>query len=163
MDVEKNNGCSEYREVTLTDYGLMVFRLMLGVFILVHGWQKLINFEMLRLVFPDPIGIGSLASLSLIIFAEFVCSILIIIGLFTRLATIPLIVGMSVAAFVIHGNAPFATKELSMLYSVFGVGLLLTGAGRHSVDHVLRNFYSSIWAKCCKKKAINRISKLFLD
>lgn len=152
MDIEKNNGSSEYREITLTDYGLMVFRLMLGIFMLVHGWQKLINFEMLRTVFPDPIGIGSLASLSLIIFAEFVCSILIILGLFTRLATIPLIIGMCVAAFVIHGNDPFATKELSMIYLVFYVGILLTGAGKHSIDYLLRNFYSSIWTKCCKKK-----------
>lgn len=152
MEVKNKNVCSESCKANLTDYGLVVFRLVLGVFMLLHGWQKLSNFEMFSTAFPDPIGLGPSVSLSLIIFAEFCCSILLILGLFTRLATIPLIIGMSVAAFVIHGNDPFATKELSMLYLLLYVGILLTGAGKYSVDYVLRNFYASICAKCCKTK-----------
>ena len=119
MEVKSNKACSESCKSSLSNYGLVIFRLALGVFMLTHGWQKISNFDMLSTVFPDPLGLSSSISLSLIIFAEFFCSILLILGLSTRLATIPLIIGMSVAAFVIHGNDPFSTKELSLLYLLF--------------------------------------------
>ncbi len=152
MEVRNNNECSKSCKANLTDYGLVIFRLVLGGFMLSHGWQKLSNFEMFSTAFPDPIGLGASVSLSMIIFAEFFCSILLILGLFTRLATIPLIIGMAVAAFVIHGNDPFATKELSLLYLISYVGILFTGAGKYSIDYLLRNFYSSICAIFCKRK-----------
>ena len=152
MEVKSNKVCSESCKSSLSNYGLVIFRLVLGVFMLTHGWQKISNFDMLSTVFPDPLGLSSSISLSLIIFAEFFCSILLILGLSTRLATIPLIIGMSVAAFVIHGNDPFSTKELSLLYLLFYIGLLLTGAGKYSVDYLLKDFYSSICSKCCKTK-----------
>lgn len=71
---------------------------------------------------------SSQLGLSLIIFAEFFCSIALILGLFTRLATIPLIIGMGVAAFVAHGADPFSVKEMSLLYLGIYVTLLLTGS-----------------------------------
>jgi putative oxidoreductase len=85
------------------------------------------------------------------VFAEFFCSILLILGLFTRLAAIPLVIGMAVAAFVVHGADPFAAKELSLLYLFIYVALIFTGPGRHSVDYVLRIVYAKIHARICKK------------
>lgn len=152
MEVKENGKCSESCKISLTNYGLLVFRLVLGGFMLTHGWQKLSNFDAFSTAFPDPIGLGSSVSLSMIIFAEFFCSILLILGLFTRLATIPLMIGMGVAVLVIHGNDPFATKELPWLYFISYLGILLTGAGKLSIDYLLKDFYSSICGKFCKTK-----------
>lgn len=152
MEVKENGKCSESCKISLTNYGLLVFRLVLGGFMLTHGWQKLSNFDAFSTAFPDPIGLGSSVSLSMIIFAEFFCSILLILGLFTRLATIPLMIGMGVAVLVIHGNDPFATKELPLLYFISYLGILLTGAGKLSIDYLLKDFYSSICGKFCKTK-----------
>ncbi|NDV47635.1 DoxX family protein [Paludibacter sp. 221] len=129
------------KNVNANDFGLLIFRLAVGILMLTHGLQKIANYETLKLAFPDPIGLGSSFSLTLIILAEFGCSILIILGLFTRLATIPLMFGMIVAGFVVHGGDPFAVKELSVLYLLMYVVLILTGAGKYSVDHYLQRWW----------------------
>ena len=72
--------------------GLLILRVCLGCMMLFgHGWGKLLNFSEYAEKFPDPIGLGVTVSLILAIFAEFVCSILVVLGLATRLAVIPLI------------------------------------------------------------------------
>lgn len=119
--------------------GLLIFRLTIGLFMLTHGWAKLSNFETLSTGFPDPIALGSNLSLILIILAEFGCSLLIITGLFTRLATLPLIFGMFVAGFIQHAGDPFAARELALLYLVLYISLALMGAGKYSLDYVIYN------------------------
>ena len=83
-----------------------------------HGIQKWTNFQELSAVFPDPLGVGSPLSLGLAIFGELACSMAFIIGFLYRLAMIPMVFTMAVAFFVIHGNDPFATKELAFVYLV---------------------------------------------
>ena len=70
----------------------------------------------------------------LAIFTEFVCSILLMAGLFTRAVLVPLILIMLVAFLVIHSDDPFAKKELPLLYLVPFITLFLTGPGRYSLD-----------------------------
>ncbi len=122
---------------TFTNIGLLIFRLIIGIFMLTHGLQKITNFEMLKAFFPDPLGIGASTSLILIILAEVGCSLLIIFGIFTRLAAIPPMFGMAVAAFMVHANDPFSVKEIAFLYLFLYVALLFLGAGKYSVDYLL--------------------------
>lgn len=119
----------------LQDLGLLAVRLLAGGMMLTHGIPKID-----RLVgdgpvkFADPFGLGPEISLVLVLFAEVACSILVMIGLKTRLATIPLMFTMLVAAFYIHGADPFGEKELTLLFfTVFG-SILISGAGSFSVD-----------------------------
>ncbi len=141
--------CGGLDEDILHNIGLLFFRLTLGFFMLTHGWQKIENFQLMSAGFPDPIGLGSSASLVLIIFAEFGCSVLIILGLFTRLATIPLIIGMIVAAFVIHAGDSFSKVELSSLYSSLYIVLAILGAGKYSLDNMFGIFCEK-YCKNCK-------------
>lgn len=108
-----------------------------------HGWGKLASFGDRMGGFPDPLGIGSAASLGGAVFAEVVCAALVTIGLFTRAALIPLIFTMAVAAFMIHADHPFfntdgPSKELALVYLVSYVVLFLTGPGKYSVDKQVR-------------------------
>ena len=121
---------------SLASLGLLVLRIVVSAMMLTHGLNKLSNFSTVSPNF-DPIGIGGPLSLSLVIFAEVFCSIALILGLFTRLATIPLIVAMCVAALVFHAGHPFVAKELSLLYLTFYVVILLIGPGRYSIDRLL--------------------------
>jgi putative oxidoreductase len=104
---------------------------------MLHGYQKLAAYSSLSSGFPDPFGLGSEPSLILAILAELICSILLILGLFTPLALIPLIVTMIVAIFFVHGNDPWQKKELAAAYLAAYSALLLAGPGRFSLDHKL--------------------------
>lgn len=121
----------------LHNTGLFLLRIILGLFMLSHGWQKVENFQVLTAGFPDPLNIGSSASLILSIFAEFVCSVLVILGLFTRIVTVPIMVGMIVTIFIIQSNLP---KELAFLYLLLYVVLTFMGAGKFSLDYLFDLF-----------------------
>uniref|UniRef100_UPI003217F307 DoxX family protein n=1 Tax=uncultured Draconibacterium sp. TaxID=1573823 RepID=UPI003217F307 len=114
-----------------------MLRLSAGGFMLTHGYPKLQRLLSGEFGFGDPLGLGPEVSLVLTVFAEFFCSILVIFGLGTRLAVIPLIVTMSVAAFIALGGDPFARKELALMFLVSFVVLLLNGAGKFSVDQFI--------------------------
>ena len=114
--------------------GLLVLRLAAGGLMLSHGIPKLMKWGTLSDRFPDPFGVGSPASLALAIFAEVGCSALLVVGLFTRLATVPLMVTMLVAALMIHGDDPWSKKELAVVYLLMYATLAMTGPGRFSLD-----------------------------
>ena len=84
-------------------FALLVLRIGAGSLMMInHGLDKLMHFAQKAPRFADPFHIGSTTSLSMVVFAEFFCAAFIILGLFTRLATIPLIIAMSVALFFAH-------------------------------------------------------------
>jgi putative oxidoreductase len=118
----------------LTDIGLLVIRVGFSCTMIPHGWMKYQNFDKLSTAFLDPFGIGMKASLILAIFAEVVCSVLVILGLATRLALTQLIGTMVVAFFIVHANDPMQKKELALVYLMAYVGLFIAGPGRLSID-----------------------------
>lgn len=127
-------------ETTPSSIGLLILRIGIGGFMLVaHGWGKLVGFSDLAQRFPDPLGIGSTLSLALAVFAEVVCALLLIVGLGTRLAAVPFLITMLVAAFVVHGADPWAKKEFALLYAIPALSLILTGGGRFSLDALIRS------------------------
>lgn len=123
------------------DIGLLLLRLTFGGLMLInHGWSKMMTlFGDDPIQFADPIGIGATPSLALAVFAEVLCAFLVVIGLFTRLAVIPLIVTMLVAVFVVHISDPFKKMEMAILYLIPFIVLLLNGGGRYALDAVFFN------------------------
>lgn len=117
---------------------LLFVRIGIAALMLVHGVPKLV-----KLLSEEPIqfasvfGMSPVLSLGLAVFAEFFCSLLILLGLGTRLATVPLIITMLIAVFYIHAEDPFARQELGLHYLLVYILLLVTGSGRYSVDHLL--------------------------
>jgi putative oxidoreductase len=105
---------------------------------LTHGLPNLLEFNEKSQVFPDPLGVGSVVSLLLTVFAEFFCAVLVILGLGTRFAALTLAITMAVAAFVIHGEDPFGKKELALLYLGAYVALIVMGGGRIALDAVIK-------------------------
>nr|WP_199075273.1 DoxX family protein [Pedobacter sp. ASV19] len=120
------------------DFALLLLRIGIAAFMLTHGLSK-INpvLSGAPIQFGDPLGLGEKLSFFLTVFAEVGCSVLLLFGLATRLAVIPLIVTMVVAIFIIHAPDAFAKKELAWHYLIVYVFLLFSGAGRYSVDALI--------------------------
>jgi putative oxidoreductase len=114
---------------------LLVLRLGAGLTLLMgHGWGKLMNFGERSATFSDPIGLGPAASLGMTVFAEVICALAVTIGLFTRLATIPLLILFTVLILIHHADDPFRQKELALMFAVPFLTILIAGPGRYSVD-----------------------------
>lgn len=116
---------------------LLIGRIGIAGLMLVHGLPKLQMLLSGDIQFPGMLGMGPALSLGLAVFAEVLCSILILFGLFTRYAAIPLIVTMLVAVFLFHANDPFAQQELGLLYLIGYLILFLLGGGKYSLDAML--------------------------
>jgi putative oxidoreductase len=139
--------------------GLLILRAGIGGYMVTHGWGKLQmvldgNYAM----FGDPIGIGPHASLLLTAFAEFVCAALVVAGLGTRFAAIPVVVAMGVAAFVAHGADPWSmetaairfmtgeseswgSKQPALMFLIPFLALAFTGPGRFSLDALVHAWW----------------------
>ncbi|MGK0386813.1 MAG: putative oxidoreductase [Patiriisocius sp.] len=114
--------------------GLLFLRISFSGMMLTHGIPKLMRLIQGNMEFGDPLGIGATPSFILTVLAEAICPLLIIIGFKTRLASIPVIITMAVAAFLVHGADPIATKEKAVLYLFAFLAIALLGPGKHSVD-----------------------------
>ncbi len=116
----------------------LIFRVAVGIFMLTHGFGKL---KMLLaggpIQFLDPIGLGPTISLILVVFAEFACSIFLILGLATRFSAVTLMVTMLVAGLIFHAAHPFSAKELAFLYAAVYFVIAFTGAGKYSLDSLI--------------------------
>ena len=99
----------ELKENTVS-MAVLLLRLGVGIMMLVHGIPKLYMLFSEDIQFPSVMGMSATFSLLLTVVAEVLCSILLLIGLFTRIAAIPLIITMLVAVLMIHGSDPYALK-----------------------------------------------------
>jgi putative oxidoreductase len=117
---------------------LLIARFGIAALMLTHGIPKLIMlFSGGPIKFPPVMGMSASFSLGLAVFAEVFCSLLILTGFATRLATIPLITTMLVAVFSIHAADSFNKQEPGLLYLIVYTMLLLAGSGKYSVDYLL--------------------------
>lgn len=120
------------------DIVLFILRVGIALLMLSHGIPKLNTLlEGGEIQFPDPIGVGAVASLSLAVFAEVFCSVLVLIGLATRLAVIPLMTTMLIAVLVIHAGDGLEKMEMGIHYLLTYIVLLFAGSGRISFDFLI--------------------------
>ncbi|MCU0325085.1 MAG: DoxX family protein [Spirosomaceae bacterium] len=119
-----------------TDLAMLILRIGLALLMIPHGHDK---FKTLwdggGGDFPDPLHVSPKFSLFLTVFAEFICSILLAVGLFSRFALIFLMGCMFIIAFSIHGSDPLGDKEHALLYFVGYIVIFLIGVGKYSLDN----------------------------
>lgn len=120
-----------------TDAGLLLLRLWLGLTMcLNHGLDKLMNWGKYSEMFPSVFGAGSAGSLALAVFAEFLCSALLVAGLLGRFAALMLAITMGVAFRIGHQMklSGAGSGELAFIYLAAFIALLIAGPGRFSAD-----------------------------
>lgn len=129
------------KESVFKNLALLVIRLGAGGMILTHGIPKigrLLGEGPVK--FADPFGLGPEISLVMAIFAEVFCAVLVMVGFKTRLATIPLMLTMLTAAFYAHWNDPFGKKELSLLFFLVFLSILILGGGKYALDSLKKRW-----------------------
>lgn|SRR5699024_429827 len=123
------------------DYGLLILRIVAGLVLLYgHGFEKLtIILTGQEIQFMDPVGLGATLSFYLVAFAEGICAILLVLGLFTRwsalILSINFLVILLIHAFIMGDG--FQVLEVRFFYLASYISLLLLGAGRISLDYLL--------------------------
>jgi putative oxidoreductase len=132
-------------------FATLALRLMIGLMMLIgHGLPKISEYSQRKDLFYVPdffpfYWMSPPISLSLCILAEVGASACIILGIFTRPAAFLLGFCMVVAAFGLLGPAPWFVKpptlmdakELSLLYLIPAISLILSGAGKFSLDSLI--------------------------
>lgn len=121
---------------TANDWTSLILRLGFGILMIPHGWGKLQNFGPYSEKFISFMGLGSTLSLALCIFAELICSALLVIGLFSRFATVPLLI----TTFVImnfHNWELFGDYDLVPAFMLGYFSILILGPGKYSLDYFL--------------------------
>ncbi len=122
------------------DLGLFIIRVMAGLSLFrLHGIEKIVNFSGMLSHFPDPLHIGALPSLIFALLSDAVCSVLVILGLMTRLASLIIVINLMVVFIFLH-NFSFMQEHGQLVYVYLGVFLttLAAGAGKISVDNFIK-------------------------
>lgn len=125
--------------MTTDDFGKLVLRLTLGVLLLLHGVHKILTgIDPIRGMIgahglPDYLAFGVYAG-------EVLAPLLIILGLFTRLGGVLVILNMIVAILLVHTGMLMGLNdqggyllETQALYLFGGLAVALLGAGRIAV------------------------------
>ncbi|UKM64212.1 DoxX family protein [Flavobacteriaceae bacterium GSB9] len=123
------------------DLGLLILRVGFSGMMLTHGIPKISRLFESPIKFADPIGLGETPSLILTLIGEVVAPILVLVGFKTKWATLPTIITMLVAAFVVHLNDPLGTKEKSILFLIAFVAILIAGPGHYSYDGIKKHLH----------------------
>lgn len=130
----------------INDIVLFVVRIFVGFAMISHGFPKLMKLVGdQEIEFFDFLGLGAQNSLFLAVFAEFICSIFIILGLFTRWAVLFLMITMAVAGLVVHSADAFGDREMSLLYLANYIMIFAFGPGKYSVDGMISKRRESRW------------------
>lgn len=128
---------SQQRQEMVEDLVLLLARIGIGLAMLTHGIPKLMKYEALSQTFFDPFGLGSQASLLMALFAELLCSVALILGVFTRLAAAMLLFTMLIAVYMVGMLKGWAGNELATIYCFVYALLIAFGGGRFSLERQL--------------------------
>lgn len=123
------------------DIGKLVLRLLVGVMIMFHGLDKLIDgiagvkSLVAKAGLPEFLAYG-------VYVGEIVVPIFIILGLYARIASVVLAFNMAVAIFLAYGSSMFTlgkhgapAAELPLLYLVLSIVIFLLGSGKYAVNN----------------------------
>jgi putative oxidoreductase len=116
---------------------LFILRVGSGILMIHHGYDKLVHYSDYSSKFVHFLSLNGSISLALVIFAEFFCSIFLMLGLFTRLACIPLLVDTFFAVAKGHHYDVLGDGEHASLFFLIYLTILFIGPGRISVDGMI--------------------------
>jgi putative oxidoreductase len=113
---------------------LLFLRVTASVLVLlVHGLPKTIHYTSQLEAIEDPLHFGKTLTLGFAIFAEVVCPLLMIAGIATRLAALPIMLVCVIALGLVHREWTLDQGQFAwMLLIMFGT-IAIAGAGRYRI------------------------------
>jgi putative oxidoreductase len=132
------------RSAVSTGVGLLVLRAVLGIVMVVHGWQKFFvdgisgiegSFTQVGVPLPGMSAVG-------VATVELVGGVLMVLGLGARIVGALYAACMIGAIAFVHASAGFLAAaggyEFVLLLAAASAAIALTGAGRYGVDALIR-------------------------
>lgn len=124
------------------DAGILTWRIILGVIMLIHGIYKLINgISFINGLFTE-LGLPEVLAYSVHI-GETIAPLLLIIGYRTKISAAILVLTMIVAVALVFPDKVFALNEvggwfieLNAFFFFGAIGLLFTGGGKYAVSSI---------------------------
>jgi putative oxidoreductase len=115
--------------------GALFMRLVLGIAIAMYGYQKVVPHGALARHVHMVAGMGLPSVLGYVsAYAELVCGILLILGLFTRLAAAFVAINMFVAFFTVGIHRGLGSFDYILAFASIAVMLLFYGPGILALD-----------------------------
>lgn len=118
--------------------GILVFRILLSLeLMIVHGFKKIgIGVAAAEQV-PNPLHFPDELNHLLAASANLFFPVFIIVGLFTRLAVLPVLVVTLTGYFLLHWQDALPVKDVPFMYSLSFLLLLVLGPGKYSADYLI--------------------------
>ncbi|MBS4067870.1 MAG: DoxX family protein [Sulfurimonas sp.] len=123
------------------DIAKLILRVSVGVMMLFHGFDKVINgIDGIKQL---TVSAGFLEFLAYSVFiGEVVVPIFILLGAYARAASLVLAFNMAVAIFLAYGNSLFSLGkhgapvfELPFLYLVMSILIFMLGSGKYAINN----------------------------
>jgi putative oxidoreductase len=120
--------------------GIAIVRIITGAFLIYHGWEVFDRTAMIKYLewdqFHDSSGETMVYAGKV---AELVAGVLLVLGLFTRIASILVIGTLGYIAFFIGDGKVWAGAQHPFFFVLLGFLFLFTGPGALSLDSLLFN------------------------
>ena len=120
------------------DLTMLLFRFAISLELMIaHGLKKIGIGVAKAEKIPNPLHIPDVLNQYFAIASNIFFPVLVMIGLFTRLAVLPILTVTLVGYFFVHWNDSLLEKDMPFMYTVAYLLLLAIGPGRYSVDSII--------------------------
>jgi putative oxidoreductase len=126
------------------DGGMLLLRVAVSLEIaIVHGFKKIgVGVGQAENI-PNPLHFPEAFNNVFAIGANIIFPFFVLIGLFTRLATLPTLAVTLTGYFVVHWNDSLLLRDTPFIYSLIFLMILILGPGKYSLDNSIHKKLSA--------------------
>jgi putative oxidoreductase len=127
-----------YPRPLVFDCGILLLRVAVSLEIaIVHGFKKIGVGVAQAENIPNPLHLPEAFNSVFAIAANIIFPFFVLIGLFTRLATLPTLAVTLTGYFVVHWNDSLLQRDTPFIYSLIFLVILILGPGKYSIDNAI--------------------------
>jgi putative oxidoreductase len=119
--------------------GMFFIRAATGLIFIMHGWMKIQNLSAMNGFFTNKLGLPP-GTATFIALVELIGGLMLILGVWARVAGVVLGIEMLVAIFLtLPTNTAFGGHELEIMLMAASFSIALTGTGRLRLTHLFEH------------------------
>lgn len=116
----------------------LYLRFIIGITLTLHNIYKMQHLNQLSESYPVNGFISSMAWFYLVVLVQVACSVMLMIGLYVRIAATILTLGTIFMLAILFEDITLCDIELYTLYTFIFIYLGITGGGNYAIDRLFR-------------------------